>query len=70
MPHSLATNATMGHLYTTPVTDHTLVFHAPVLAAGAFPVLFRAKDFFAHEPILFGTVCTIINRLWFLYLTE
>ena len=70
MPHSLATNATMGHFHPTTVTYHTLVFHAPVLATGALPVLLRTKDFFAHEPILFGTVCTVINRLWFLHLTE
>ena len=70
MAHSLATDATMGHFHPTTVTDHALVFHAPVLATGAFPVLLRTKDLFAHEPILFRTVCTVINRLRFLHLTE
>ena len=70
MTHSLTTNAAMGHFHSTPVTDHPLVFHAPVFATGAFPVFFRAKYFFAHKPILFGTVRTIVNRLRFLHLTE
>jgi len=70
MAHSLATDATMGHFYSTPVTDHALVFHAPVFATGAFPVFFRAKYLFAHESILFRTIRTIINRLRFFHLTE
>ena len=70
MPHSFAANATVSNFHPASVTNHPLVFHAPVFSTRAFPVLLRAKDFFAHEPIFFGTVCTVINSLRFFYLAK
>src|SRR5262249_1652052 len=44
--------------------------HAPVLAAGAFPVLFRAEDTFAEQAVLFRTVGAVVDGFRFFYLAE
>ena len=47
-----------------------LYFIPAVLAARAFPVLFRAKDALAEQAVLFRTVGAIVDRLGLLHLAE
>src|SRR5690606_15804072 len=68
--HALATNAAVRHLHAAAVADHPLVLHAAILAAGAFPVLLRAKDALAEQAVLFGTVGAVVDRLGLLHFAE
>src|SRR5260370_32551319 len=70
MAHALAANAAMGDFDAAAVTNHALVFHASVLAAGAFPVFLGTKNSFAEKAVLFGTVSPVVNRLRLLDLAE
>ncbi len=60
----------MRHLDAAAVADHALVLHAAVLAAGAFPVLFRAEDALAEQTVLFRAVGAVVDRLGLLDLAE
>src|SRR5262249_6615663 len=51
------------HLDLAAVTDHALVLHPAVLAAGALPVLLRAEDLFAKQAVLFRPVGAVVDRL-------
>ena len=66
MAHSLSANTAVRHLHATTVTDHPLVLHPTILAAGAFPVFFWSEDLLAHQAVLFGTVGAVVDRLWLL----
>ena len=68
--HPLAAHATVRDLHAAAVADHALVFHPPVLAAGAFPVLLRSEDLFAHQAVLFRTEGAVIDRLGLFDLAE
>src|SRR5262249_36496165 len=70
VPHALAPHPAVSHLDTAAVADHSLVFHAAVLAARALPVLFRAEDTLAKQPILFRPIGAIIDGLRLLDLEE
>src|SRR5207253_8690652 len=70
MTHALAANAAVGDFDAATVTDHALVFHAPVLTAGAFPVFLGPKNSFAEKAVLFGTVSPVVDRLRLLHLAE
>ena len=70
MPHPLAADARVGDLDAAAIADHALVFHAAILAAGAFPVLFRAEDAFAEQAVLFGPVGAVVDRFGLLHLAE
>src|SRR5262245_30084094 len=62
MPHPLAAHPAMGDLDAAAVADHPFVFHAAILAAGAFPVLFRTEDALAKQAVFFGTIGAIVDR--------
>ena len=68
--HPLAADAAVRDLDAAAVADHALVFHAAVLAAGAFPVLFRAEDPLAEQAVLFRTVGAVVDRLGLLDFAE
>src|SRR5262249_7064830 len=68
--HALAADAGVRHLDAAAVADHALVLHAPVLAAGALPVLLRAEDALAEQAVLFGAVGAVVDRLRLLDLAE
>src|SRR5262249_49670414 len=63
-------HAAMSHFDATTVANHPLILHAPVFAAGAFPVLLRAENTLAEEAVFFRTIGAIINRLRFLDFAE
>ena len=67
--HALATDAGMGHLDATAVTDDVLVLDALVLSAGTFPVLFRSENSLAEESILFRTVGPVVDGLGLFHLS-
>ena len=68
--HPLAADAAVRHLDAAAVADHALVFHAAVLAAGAFPVLFRAEDALAEQTVFFRPVGAVVDRFRLLHLAE
>ena len=70
MAHPLAADAAMRHLDAATVANHPLVLHPAVFAAGAFPVFLGPKDPLAEEPVLFGTVRPVVDRLRLLDLAE
>src|SRR5262249_12175596 len=70
VPHPLAADPRVGHLDTAAVAHHALVFHAPVLAAGALPVLFRAEDALAEQTVLLGAVGAVVDGCGLLDLAE
>jgi hypothetical protein len=51
VPHAFAADAAVSDLDAAAVADHALVLHSAVLSARALPVLLRAEDTFAEEPI-------------------
>src|SRR5262249_54965445 len=68
--HALAADAAVRDLDAAAVADHTLVLHAPVLAAGALPVLLRAEDALAEQAVLLGAVGAVVDGLRLLDLAE
>src|SRR5947209_2719246 len=70
MAHALAADAAVRHLDAAAVADHALVLHAAVLAAGAFPVLFGAKNAFAEQAVFFRPVRAVVDRLGLFHLAE
>src|SRR5690606_29252756 len=50
--------------------NHALVLHAAILAAGAFPVLFRTKDALAEQTIALGAIGTIVDRFGLFHFAE
>ena len=70
MAHPLAAHAAMRDLDAAAVADHPLVLHAAILAAGAFPVLFRAKDALAEQAVLFRTVGAVVDRFGLFHFAE
>ena len=70
VPHPFSADATVGDFHATAVTNHALVFHAAVLAAGTFPVLFRTKDPLAEQTILFRPIGPVVDRFGLLDFTK
>ena len=70
VPHALAADAAVRDLDAAAVADHALVLHAAVLAAGAFPVLFRAEDALAEQAVFFRAVGAVVDRLRLLDFAE
>src|SRR5262249_7777046 len=68
--HALAAHPAVRDLDAAAVADHALVLHAAVLAAGAFPVLFRPEDALAEEAVLLRAVRAVIDGLRLLDLAE
>src|SRR5439155_9569273 len=61
--HALAANPAVRHLDAAAVADHALVLHAPVLAAGALPVLLGAEDALAEQAVFLGAVGAVVDGL-------
>ena len=61
--HSLAPLARVRNLHATAVADDSLVLHAFVLAAEAFPVALGAEYSFAEEAVLFRAVGAVVDGL-------
>jgi hypothetical protein len=70
VPHPLAAHAAMRDLDAATVADHALILHTAILAAGAFPVLFWAKDPLAKQPVLLWAVGAVVDRFWLLHFAE
>ena len=70
VPHPLASDARVRDLDAATIADHPFVFHAAVLAAGAFPVLLRTENPFAEQAVLFGAVGAVVDRLRLLHFAE
>ena len=68
--HALAADAAVRDLDAATVADHALIFHAAVLAAGAFPVFLGAEDPFAEQAVFFRPVGAVVDRLRLLDLAE
>src|SRR5205814_8994869 len=67
---AFAANTAMRHFDAAAVGNHSLVLHATVFAAGAFPVLFRTEDALAKQAVFFRTIGAIIDRLRFFDFAE
>src|SRR5439155_10312593 len=61
--HALAANLGARHLDAAALTDDSLVANALVLAAVALPVLRRAEDALAEQPVLLGLERAVVDRL-------
>src|SRR6185437_12318232 len=61
--HALAAHARQRDLHAAPVADYAAIADALVLAAMAFPVLDRAEDALAEEPILLRLERPVIDGL-------
>ncbi len=70
MTHALAAYPRVSDLYAATVADHPLVLHAPILTAGALPVLFRSENSLAKQTVLFRSVGSVVDRLGFLYFAK
>ena len=68
--HPLAADPAVRDLDAATVADHALVLHPAVLAAGAFPVLFRSEDALAEQAVAFRTVSAVVDRLGLFHLAE
>src|SRR5262249_11982722 len=68
--HALAADAAMRDLDAATVADHALVFHAAVLAAGAFPILLRAENALAEQAVLFRAIGAVVDGFRLLHLPE
>ena len=63
MAHALTTDAGESHLYTTTVTDRSLVLDALVFTAGTFPVLGGTEDALTEQTTLFRLECPVVDGL-------
>ena len=63
MAHPLPADLAPGHLDAALVADDALVPVALVLPAVALPVLGRAKDLLAEEPVPFRLEGAVVDRL-------
>src|SRR5262245_20241421 len=61
--HALTAHLRPGHLDAAALADDALVADALVLAAVALPVLGRAEDLLAEQPVLLGLERAVVNRL-------
>src|SRR5690606_31218151 len=61
--HPLAADLLLGHLDAAAVANDALVADALVLPAVALPVLDRAEDLLAEEPVLLGLERAVVDRL-------
>jgi hypothetical protein len=68
--HALSANNSAGNLHSTFLADNTLVADAAVLLAGTFVVLNWSKDALIKKPMLFRTLCSVVNGLRFGDLTK
>src|SRR5262249_48791121 len=61
--HALAAHLLAGHLDAAALADDALVADALVLAAVALPVLGRAEDALAEQPVTLGLERPVVDRL-------
>jgi hypothetical protein len=61
--HALAAHPGECHLDAATVTNDAAMLDPLVLAAGAFPILDRAKDAFTEQAAFFGLECAVIDGL-------
>jgi hypothetical protein len=69
MPHALPAYFGSGNLNAAFITDNTLVAYPLILTTVAFKVLGWAKDSLTEKAISFRLQGSIVNGLWFGYLT-
>jgi hypothetical protein len=60
--HAFAPDLGFCHFHAAPVADDAFVFNLLVFAAMAFPVLHRAENLFAEQPVFFGLGRPVIDR--------
>ena len=70
VPHALAANLRLNHFDAALFADNATMLHALVLAAVAFIVLDRTKDFCAEQAIAFGLECSVVDGLRLLHFAE
>ena len=63
---ALATHLGAGDFYATTLTDDAAETHTLVLTAVALPVLGRAEDLLAEQPVLLGTKGAVVDGFWLL----
>src|SRR4029077_17141216 len=63
VPHPLAADLGAGHLDAAALADDALVTDPLVLAAVALPVLGRAEDALAEEPVFLRLQVPVVDRL-------
>ena len=70
VPHAFTAYFLFGHLYTTTVTNNTLVTDPLVLSASTFVVFHWTKNLFTEQTIALGLVGSVVDGLWFQHLTK
>src|SRR5262245_15251694 len=68
MAHALSADFGLNDLDPALVADDSSVLHALVLTAVALPILDRAENFRAKQPVFFGFKRPVIDGLGFLHL--
>ena len=68
--HAVTAHPALRHLHTTALADDAAVTHPFVLAAVALPVLGRAKDLLAEEPVHLGLQRAVVDGFGLGYLTH
>ena len=69
MTHALSADLRLNDLDTTLVADDATVLHTLILAAIALPILDRAKNLRAKEPVFFRFKRPVINGLRLFHFT-
>ena len=67
---ALAANFRLSHFHAAFLADDAAVLHALILAAKAFVVLDRSKDFRAEEAVALGLERAVVDRLRLLHFAE
>ena len=70
MSATLTTNLLLCNLYTTTITNDSLITDALVFTTAALIVFRRTENTFTEQTITFGLVRTIINGFGLGYLTK
>ena len=68
--HAFTADAAMRHFDAAAIADNPFELGTFVFTAGALPVTFRAEDTLTEQTVLFRSIGTIIDRLWFAYFAE
>src|SRR5699024_377288 len=69
MPHTVTSYFLFGYLYTTSVTNDSLIPDSFVLPASTFIIFYRSKNSLTSESISLRLMCTVIYSFRFKHLS-
>src|SRR3989344_6610847 len=70
VPHSFPADNRPSYLHSTFFTNNSFITDTSIFSTVTLIVFVWTKNFLVKKTILFTTLCTIVNRFWFCYLSK